>query len=157
MTSSDDGLKIIEPGSGTGLFSRLLIDPPHQGLPSISLGSQHPEEVPNQALKAFAGTQPDVEYPTWNIHSLYSVEPSQGMRDTWVKACAQAIEKKGAVPGEIATIGGGFTDLSELKQRVKVDGGWADLIVIAQAYHWAHPTYAEAIVRLPQRRIFSLQ
>lgn len=149
MQGHSDGLKIIELGSGTGLFSRLLIDAPGQGLPSISLDGKDPNEIDNKAVKSFEGVQPETTYPTWNIHSLYSIEPSQGMRDTWSTACAQAIRNRGAaVQGEIATLGGGFTDLSELKQRLKVEGGWADLIVIAQAYHWAHPTYAEAIVSL---------
>jgi hypothetical protein len=51
----DRGLKILEPGAGTGIFSRLLAAPPSS------------------------------DYPTWNIDALIAIEPSAGMRDTWDK------------------------------------------------------------------------
>lgn len=53
------------------------------------------------------------------------------------------------IQGEVDTIEGGFTDLSALKQKLKMRGEgerWADLVVIAQAWHWAHPDYDSAIV-----------
>jgi SAM-dependent methyltransferase len=48
-------LKILEPGAGTGIFTRLLVAPPSE------------------------------EYPRWNIDTLIGVEPSPGMREAWEK------------------------------------------------------------------------
>jgi hypothetical protein len=79
------------------------------------------------------------------------------MRAEWTrKAPARAKDEGNEGVGEWVTINGGFTDLSELKQRLRERGewnaveeghpGWADLVVIAQAWHWAHPEYDAAIV-----------
>jgi hypothetical protein len=121
-------LNIIELGSGTGLFSRILLAPPTS------------------------------EYPTWNIHSLYAVEPSEGMRTQWTKKHDGLVESgdfdpgRVAAGGEVQTLNGGFTDLSGLKSRLRERGEeeqWADLVVMAQAWHWAHPDYDAAIVSAP--------
>lgn len=120
--SRSDGLNILELGSGTGLFSRLLLSPP------------------------------DSSYPQWNIHSLYAVEPSEGMRAEWTRK-HESLVKEGRidlkqVQGEVQTIPGGFQDLSVLKLRLRERGEgveWADLVVIAQAWHWAHPNYDASI------------
>ncbi|KAH8078879.1 S-adenosyl-L-methionine-dependent methyltransferase [Filobasidium floriforme] len=122
--SRPEGLNIIELGSGTGLFSRILLAPPSS------------------------------EYPTWNIHSLYAVEPSEGMRTQWTKKYDGLVESGDFDPGrvvnggEVQTLNGGFTDLSGLKSRLRERGEeeqWADLVVMAQAWHWAHPDYDAAI------------
>lgn len=49
------GGTIIEPGAGTGIFSRLLLHPPKP------------------------------EYPAFNLKTLVGVEPSEGMREAWDK------------------------------------------------------------------------
>ena len=123
--SRPEGLNIIELGSGTGLFSRILLSPPGP------------------------------EYPSWNIHSLYAVEPSEGMRSQWTKKYEDLVDSHRFDPrrvsGEVQTLNGGFTDLSGLKSRLSgrgEEGGWADLVVMAQAWHWAHPDYDAAIVSL---------
>lgn len=103
------GLRIIEPGSGTGIFSRLLLAPP----------SLSPSDASADA------------YPQWNITRLAAVEPSSGMRAAWDAGIARlppaALEGKEAV-----TVPGGFDDLSHAGVRE----GEADLVVIAQAFHW---------------------
>lgn len=51
---------------------------------------------------------------------------------------------------EIVTLNGGFSDLAELKERRRSKGlqeeSWADAVMAAQAWHWAHPKYEEAVV-----------
>jgi SAM-dependent methyltransferase len=113
------GLNIIEPGSGTGIFTRLLISPPASG--THTFGSE--------------------DYPSWDITKLYSVEPSGGMRTQWEKGLrklpAETYEGK-----EIRTVEGGFDDFS----HAGIGEGEADLIVVAQAYHWC-PDHEKAFVR----------
>ncbi|KAK4686483.1 hypothetical protein P7C73_g3647, partial [Tremellales sp. Uapishka_1] len=63
------GLTILEPGSGTGIFSRLLLH------------------------------APDPSYPSFPIKSLVAIEPSEGMRAAWDKGLAKidpAQELRGA-------------------------------------------------------------
>ncbi|GFZ44789.1 hypothetical protein JCM24511_02515 [Saitozyma sp. JCM 24511] len=55
LTSSGP-LTILEPGSGTGIFTRLMLSPP------------------------------SASYPKWNIGKLIGVEPSAGMRGQWEKS-----------------------------------------------------------------------
>lgn len=121
--SRPEGLNIIELGSGTGLFSRILLSPPSDA------------------------------YPRFNIHSLYAVEPSEGMRSQWTKKYDESVQQGSfdprSVKGEVRTLNGGFTDLSGLKERLREKGEereWADLVIMAQAWHWAHPDYDAAIV-----------
>jgi len=80
-------VKVVEFGSGTGIFTRVLLS--------------HPE---------------------WNatIDELIAVEPSEGMRDTFAKTVKDA---------RVRLTEGTF-------DRTVVQDGWADLIVIAQAFHW---------------------
>ena len=54
-----DGLTILEPGSGTGIFSRLLLAPPTPAFPSIP------------------------------VRTLVAVEPSAGMRNAWERGLAR--------------------------------------------------------------------
>lgn len=159
------GLNIVELGSGTGLFSRLLIHPPPLGPLSVTLPKDTTaHDIQNKSVDEFVdedGFKIETKYPDWEIESMYAVEPSEGMRGTWETACAGAIEARSStgatMRGEIVTIDGGFSDLTELKERLKSKGdgkngsgkGWADLVIIAQAYHWADPNYEEAIVSHP--------
>ncbi|KAF9476583.1 methyltransferase type 11 [Pholiota conissans] len=67
--------------------------------------------------------------PQWNarIKALKAVEPSQGMRDTFAEK----------VKDDRISLSEGFFDATG------VEDGWADLVVIAQAYHWC-PDYEKA-------------
>lgn len=77
------------------------------------------------------------------------------MRSEWTRKYDALVDTRGFDPrkvsGEVQTLGGGFTDLSVLRDRLASRGegqerGWADLVVMAQAWHWAHPDYEAAIV-----------
>lgn len=81
---SKPGATVIEAGSGTGIFSRLLVAPP----------------------------TPD--YPTFNLKTLVAVEPSAGMRAAFdrgiAKIPADTLKASGV---DVRTVDGGFDDLSQ--------------------------------------------
>jgi hypothetical protein len=152
--TSDSGFNLVELGSGTGIFSRLLLSPPDKDATSFA------------STKSTSGG--GKEYPEWRIESLYCVEPSEGMREAWNKGIDRLINERGKADPrkgqdgkdkEIVTLNGGFADLSELKERRKTKGlaveGWADAVLAAQAWHWAHPKYEEALVCLDLLRKIS--
>lgn len=66
-------------------------------------------------------------HPQWQdcIGNIHAVEPSEGMRNTF-QAKTQ--------DDRVTTHEGTFTETGE-------QDGWADAVVIAQAFHWAHPNY----------------
>ncbi|KAF5392395.1 hypothetical protein D9757_001544 [Collybiopsis confluens] len=68
-------------------------------------------------------------HPDWNssIAEIRAVEPSSGMRAQFEKTVSSSGVKVSAKEGS-------FTDTG-------IEDGWADIVVIAQAYHWAHPNY----------------
>ncbi|KAF9557638.1 S-adenosyl-L-methionine-dependent methyltransferase [Agrocybe pediades] len=68
--------------------------------------------------------------PQWNslIKELKAFEPSEGMRDVFTKTVAY--------DGRVSIAEGYF-------DSVHVEDGWADLVVIAQAFHWC-PDYNAA-------------
>ncbi|KAJ7452391.1 S-adenosyl-L-methionine-dependent methyltransferase [Mycena galericulata] len=68
-------------------------------------------------------------HPEWasSIKELRAFEPSEGMRDIFSKT----------VSDERVSIAQGIF------QQTSVEDGWADLVVIAQAFHWS-PDYARA-------------
>lgn len=80
------------------------------------------------------------------------------MRQQWQSGIQKLVAQGKADPTktsdggekEILTLNGGFSDLAELKQRRRVKGlkdeRWADAVLAAQAWHWAHPKYEEALV-----------
>ena len=75
------------------------------------------------------------------------------MREQWSKRHRLLVEEKkfdpDSISGEVETLNGGFTSLGGLRQKLFVqdeDTNWADLVVVAQAWHWADPDYGEAIV-----------
>jgi hypothetical protein len=77
------------------------------------------------------------------------------MRTQWTKKYDSMVDDRESgfdprsIKGEVVTLNGGFNDLSGLKERLRGKGQaeeWADLVVMAQAWHWAHPDYDEAIV-----------
>ncbi|KAJ9107332.1 hypothetical protein QFC21_000782 [Naganishia friedmannii] len=142
--AAGSGLNLVELGSGTGIFSRLLLSPPDRDATAFASANNSP-----------AGGK---QYPEWPIESLYCVEPSEGMREAWNKGIDKLIRENGKADPrkgqdgkdkEVVTLNGGFADLSELKERRKAKGlpaeGWADAVVAAQAWHWAHPKYEEAL------------
>ncbi|KAJ1310403.1 hypothetical protein OPQ81_007141 [Rhizoctonia solani] len=90
----DGPLKIVELGSGTGLFTRALFNHPTFG----------------QA-----------------VGELRAIEPSEGMRETFNKRTKDS---------RVACLAGDFL-------KTGVEDGWADLVVIAQAFHWC-PDYDKA-------------
>ena len=135
----------MELGSGTGIFSRLLLAPPDKDATAFASKTDQ------------TATQGSKEYPDWSIRSFYAVEPSDGMRQTWQngidklrQANPDITKAADGSDREIVTLNGGFSDLAELKERRKSKGlpeeGWADAVMAAQAWHWAHPKYDEAVV-----------
>ncbi|KAG8691205.1 hypothetical protein FRC11_005904 [Ceratobasidium sp. 423] len=91
---TDGPLKIAELGSGTGLFTRALLNHPTFG----------------QA-----------------VGELRAIEPSEGMRETFNKQTKDS---------RVTCLAGDFL-------QTGVENGWADLVVIAQAFHWC-PDYDKA-------------
>lgn len=63
-----------------------------------------------------------LSHPEWStsIGTLRAIEPSDGMRDFWTK-CVQ--------DNRCTIVNGTFDNTG-------VEDGWADLIIIAQAFHW---------------------
>ncbi|ORY23527.1 hypothetical protein BCR39DRAFT_347137 [Naematelia encephala] len=155
-------LTIIEPGSGTGIFSRLLLYPP----------------------------TPD--YPTFdNLETLIGVEPSKGMRDSWERGLEKVptgflppdyrigtvIETETGTGTGVESVtvtgngngsetptptgsGSGDESPSVKRKRVQVvDGGFddfsktgiqqgsVDAVIIAQAFHWC-PDYSAALTEI---------
>ncbi|OWZ60013.1 hypothetical protein C356_00426 [Cryptococcus neoformans c45] len=117
-------LKIVEPGSGTGIFSRLLLAPPNP------------------------------TYPSFSIDTLVAVEPSEGMRNSWWKALEKAglgkREENEGGKGEkkVGTVDGGFDSLGAVGEygvtKVQNGLGGVDGVIIAQAWHWC-PDYEKAL------------
>ena len=103
------GYTILEPGAGTGIFSRLVLSPPDG-------------------------------YVRLPISQLVGVEPSAGMRQAWDKAYAKIDPKSLLAKGSI--VDGSFEDFSQSG----VEKGSADLVAIAQAWHWC-PDHESALVR----------
>jgi len=79
----------------------------------------------------------DVNTNGVKIGKLLAVEPSSGMREGFENGMAKAGVEVG---GEkvVNVVDGRF-------DSVPVEDGWADVVVIAQAFHWAHGNYAAAI------------
>jgi len=85
------------------------------------------------------------------------------MRTQWNKKYDESVQQGSfdprSVKGEVRTLNGGFTDLSGLKERLRgrgEEGKWADLVIMAQAWHWAHPDYDAAIVSQADGRMATL-
>jgi len=69
-------------------------------------------------------------HPEWQstVHELKAVEPSEGMRDTFAKSVSDP---------RVSVSDGTF-------DHTGVENGWADLVVIAQAFHWC-PDHEAAV------------
>ena len=114
--SDPSGLVILEPGCGTGIFSRLPISPPPG-------------------------------YPSFPISTFVGVEPSSGMRETWERALKTKVDPQSLEGKNVKVVDGSFQDFGE----TGVKEGTADVIVIAQAFHWC-PDYEAAMVSLSPER-----
>jgi hypothetical protein len=113
-----EGLIILEPGSGTGIFSRLLLNPPSSD-----------------------SAQGSDEYPQIPIKTLIGVEPSEGMRETWQRVLESKVPKEALEGKTIKSVEGAFDDFS----KSGVQEGSVDGIIIAQAWHWC-PDHDKAFV-----------
>lgn len=69
------------------------------------------------------------------------------MRSQWERSIGPIIAQRKAKEGneDIRTIPGGFADLSEVR-KLKGAAWKADVVVVAQAWHWCDPDYGAAIV-----------
>lgn len=116
----DRGLRILEPGAGTGIFTRLLLAPPSS------------------------------EYPTWNIDTLIGIEPSEGMREAWNKGLERLppTPGTGSAGDKVKIVEGTFDNFSKVEGS-GVKEGSVDLVVIAQAWHWC-PDHEAAFVSYHQ-------
>lgn len=70
-------------------------------------------------------------HPEWkdSLGSLHAVDPSEGMRNTFTARTNDS---------RVTVNEGTFIESGEQQ-------GWADGLVIAQAFHWAHPNYDAAM------------
>ncbi|KAF9070563.1 S-adenosyl-L-methionine-dependent methyltransferase [Rhodocollybia butyracea] len=80
-------------------------------------------------------------HPDWSssIAEIQAVEPSAGMRAHFYKTVIEPRTESGETKVRISIKEGTFTETG-------IEDGWADIIVMAQAYHWAHPAYDAASV-----------
>lgn len=71
-------------------------------------------------------------HPEWSdsVAELKAVEPSEGMRDVFTKTVAKVDPRVSVAEGTFDTTG--------------VEDGWADLVIIAQAFHWC-PNFEAAV------------
>ncbi|WVQ94246.1 hypothetical protein IAU59_001324 [Kwoniella sp. CBS 9459] len=141
-TPNEKGWTILEPGSGTGIFSRLLIAPP-ASTPSSSNGA---------------------EYPSFPISRLVGIEPSGGMRNAWKRGNDKLDPKILRAGGKVIdTVDGSFDDFSGVDKlgitkydssgssQAEGGGGGArsgvDAVTIAQAWHWC-PDHEAALTEI---------
>ncbi|WVW81347.1 hypothetical protein I302_103338 [Kwoniella bestiolae CBS 10118] len=110
--SGGERWKIIEPGSGTGIFTRLLLSPP----------------------PASNGGAPS-GYPNFPIDTLVSIEPSQGMRKTWSNGLHSKIPQKALEGKTVQVVEGAFDDFHKVEEY-GLKKGEVDGVVVAQAWHW---------------------
>ncbi|KAK8844700.1 hypothetical protein IAR55_006549 [Kwoniella newhampshirensis] len=117
------GWKIIEPGSGTGILSRLLICPPK------------PKPKPNA-----------LGYPSFNISTLVGVEPSKGMRDAFRRGFESvSTSDPSSLQGRtVGAVQGGFDDFVNVKEFGISKEEGVDAVIIAQAWHWC-PDHEKAL------------
>ncbi|KAK6355539.1 hypothetical protein TWF696_004638 [Orbilia brochopaga] len=76
------------------------------------------------------------------VAKLVAVEPSSGMRDSFregMQRIGVPVGSNGPSGVEVAQVVDGTFD------RIPVIDGWADAVVIAQAFHWSHGHYGAAM------------
>ncbi|PFH54313.1 hypothetical protein AMATHDRAFT_72820 [Amanita thiersii Skay4041] len=94
-----------------------------------TLNSNSPSNVVEIGAGTGIFTRALLAHPEWSnvINKIEAVEPSEGMREVFRKT----------VTDKRVSMGSGTFDCTN------VDDGWADVIVIAQAFHWC-PDYDKA-------------
>ncbi|KAF9564612.1 S-adenosyl-L-methionine-dependent methyltransferase [Agrocybe pediades] len=126
---------IAQKGFGTGtneLYDR--IRPSYQPFSLDYIRESLKQTEPLNIVEIGAGTgiftRALLKDPKWNalIKELKALEPSEGMRDVFTRTVPK---------DDRISIAEGYFDAT------KVEDGWADLIVIAQAFHWC-PDYDAA-------------
>lgn len=86
-------LTLLEPGSGTGIFTRLVLAPPQ-----------------------------DAGYPSFNIKALVGIEPSSGMRESWQKGIDR-LPQEATSGKRVESVNGTFDDFSQAgSAKGEVDG-----------------------------------
>ncbi|OCF42138.1 hypothetical protein I317_03989 [Kwoniella heveanensis CBS 569] len=139
-TGNKQGWTILEPGSGTGIFSRLLIAPP-------------------QASPTVDGTES--AYPSFPIQKLVGIEPSEGMRNVWKRGIDKLDPRITKGAGKVLeAIDGSFDDFSGVEklgiikysgkgkgQAEGESGSGVDAVIIAQAWHWC-PDHEAALTEI---------
>ncbi|KAK6503813.1 hypothetical protein TWF481_008819 [Arthrobotrys musiformis] len=76
------------------------------------------------------------------INKIVAVEPGPGMREGFISA----LTSKNIPVGTAGTSGAEKVQiLHGAFDSIPVEDGWADGVVIAQAFHWAHGHYANAL------------
>jgi len=118
---------IAQTGFGTGtneLYDRARPSYPTESLSYIRqlTRSTAPLNIVEIGAGTGISTRALLAHPDWatSIGTLRAVEPSDGMRDFWTKT----------IDDSRSTISKGTFD------DTGVEDGWADLIIIAQAFHW---------------------
>ncbi|KAJ7449853.1 S-adenosyl-L-methionine-dependent methyltransferase [Mycena latifolia] len=116
---------------GNELYDRAR--PSYQPLALSHIRTAVRAAVPLNVVEIGAGTgiftRAFLAHPEWAsaIKQLRAVEPSEGMREVFSKTISDE---------RVSITEGTF-------QQTSVEDGWADLVVVAQAFHWC-PDYARA-------------
>ncbi|KAJ6496702.1 S-adenosyl-L-methionine-dependent methyltransferase, partial [Mycena vitilis] len=120
-------------GTGNELYDRAR--PSYQPLALSHIRNAVKVDPPINVVEIGAGTgiftRAFLAHPEWAdaFKELKAVEPSEGMRDVFSKTVSD-------VRGRVSIIDGTF-------QESHVEDGWADLVIVAQAFHWC-PDFSEA-------------
>jgi len=125
---------VAQVGFGTGtneLYDRARPSYPAPALSHIlnSIKATPPLNVVEIGSGTGIFTRALLAHPEWSsaVKQLKAIEPSEGMRDVFTKTVLD--ERVSVSEGTFDTTG--------------VEDGWADLVVIAQAFHWC-PDYDKA-------------
>ncbi|KAK0503464.1 S-adenosyl-L-methionine-dependent methyltransferase [Armillaria luteobubalina] len=126
-------------GSGTNeLYDRAR--PSYQSQPLSAIREALKASPPFNVVEIGAGTglftKAFIKHPEFfgTVKELRAVEPSAGMRDVFVKT----------VQDDRISVREGTFDTTN------IEGGWADLVVVAQAFHWCqdHDATASELARI---------
>ncbi|KAJ7598751.1 S-adenosyl-L-methionine-dependent methyltransferase, partial [Mycena floridula] len=126
--------KVAETGFGVGneLYDRAR--PSYQPSALQYIFSAIKATAPLNIVELGAGTgiftRALLAHPDWSssIKEIRAVEPSSGMRQVFTET----------IKDERVTISDGTF------HATGISAGWADVVIIAQAFHWSHPEYARA-------------
>ncbi|KAL6306611.1 S-adenosyl-L-methionine-dependent methyltransferase [Sparassis latifolia] len=125
---------VAKAGFGTGtneLYDRAR--PSYQAAALSHIRNTLPASAPLNIVEIGAGTgiftRALLAHPDWSqsVNQFRAIEPSEGMRDVFAKSVRDP---------RVSVADGTFDSTG-------VDDGWADVVVIAQAFHWC-PDYDKA-------------